>query len=114
MSKARSGFITNFFGCAGYQIIGNELFRNLKDGIESAAKSQASIVAICSSDEEYPVIAPDIATEIKSKSPDTIVIVAGYPQESIEMLRNAGVDDFIHIRSNVIDTLIKYNQQLLK
>ena len=39
------------------------------------------------------------------------MIVAGNP-ESAEQLRAAGVADFIHIRSNPIDVLTNWQQQL--
>ena len=36
-------------------------------------------------------------------------IVAGNPTESIDALKEAGADDFIHVRTNVLDCLKKYN-----
>lgn len=114
MSKARAGFITNFFGCAGYNIMGNDLFRDISEGVLKALNSKAGLVVICSSDEDYPLLAPEIAKKIKAGNAAVRVIIAGNPQENIEMLRNAGVDDFVHIRTNVVETLQKYNRLLLK
>jgi len=114
MRKARASFITNFFGCAGYKIIDSSGYNDLFEGINEAVKSKAPVVVICSSDEEYATISPVIAKGIKEKRPDTVIVVAGYPKDSIEILQDQGIDDFIHMRSNVTETLKKYNAKLLR
>ena len=114
MRKARASFITNFFGCAGYRIIDSSGYNDLHEGIKGAVISKAPVVVICSSDEEYETVSPVIAKGIKDKNPETIIIVAGYPKDFIDTLQNQGVDDFIHMRSNVTETLKKYNRQLLR
>jgi methylmalonyl-CoA mutase len=40
------------------------------------------------------------------------VVVAGYPKEIIDSLKAAGVDEFIHVRTNVLDTLYTFQQKL--
>ncbi|MGE5424423.1 MAG: methylmalonyl-CoA mutase family protein, partial [Syntrophothermus sp.] len=112
MRKARATFATNFFGCAGFEIIDNAGFKTAKEGIAAALESKAGFVVICSSDEEYATLVPAIASGIKSAGMKTKVIVAGYPKEILEELKKAGVDDFIHIRSNVLETLKKYQSEL--
>jgi methylmalonyl-CoA mutase len=109
MRQARAGFITNFFGCAGYEIIDGQPFDSGQEGVAKAISSQADIVAICSSDEEYATIAPIIAQELKRQSKNTRCIVAGNPVEIIEELKQTGVDDFIHAKLNLLETLTRYN-----
>ncbi|MDR1181351.1 MAG: methylmalonyl-CoA mutase family protein [Bacteroidales bacterium] len=109
MRQARAGFITNFFGCAGYEIIDGQPFDSEQEGVATAISYQANIVAICSSDEEYTTIAPTIAKELKRQAKHIRCIVAGNPVEIIEALKQAGVDDFIHARLNLLETLIRYN-----
>ncbi|MGF1583790.1 MAG: methylmalonyl-CoA mutase family protein [Bacteroidales bacterium] len=108
MSKARAGFSTGFFACAGFEIIDNPGFRSPEEGVTAALKSKAEIVVICSSDEEYPMIVPFVANELKS----AIVVVAGNPKESIGQLQEAGVKHFIHLRSNVLETLKQFQAEL--
>ncbi|MFC1733353.1 methylmalonyl-CoA mutase family protein, partial [candidate division KSB1 bacterium] len=112
MRKARATFAINFFGCAGYEIIDNNQFKNAKEGVKAVLNSAADIVVICSSDEEYPSIVPSICDGIKKANEKVKVIVAGYPKESIEILTNAGVDDFIHLKTNVLGFLMNYQDQL--
>jgi methylmalonyl-CoA mutase len=110
MRKARAAFATNFFGCGGYEIIDNAGFGNVKDGILAAVEASPQIAVICSSDEEYATFAGQLAEGIKKENPGIQIIVAGYPKEILESLKSAGVDEFIHIRSNVLDTLKKFHQ----
>ncbi len=111
MRKARAGFTSNFFGCAGYEIIENPGFDNIEQGVESAVKHNAEIVVLCSSDEEYGELTGAVRL-IKEKAEKTTIIVAGYPKELITQLQKAGVDDFIHIKSNVLEVLTRYNEKL--
>jgi len=113
MRQARAGFITNFFGCAGYEIIDGQGFATEQEGIDAAIAQNADIVVICSSDEEYATMAPVIVAGLKQKSKKNHCLVAGNPVESIDLLKKAGVDDFIHIKSNLLETLERYNGVLM-
>jgi methylmalonyl-CoA mutase len=112
--KARAMFTTNFFGCAGYEIADNDGFCSVEEGTAAALASGAEIIVLCSSDEEYKTIAVEAVTGLKRQKPGAIVMVAGYPKENIESLMEAGVDDFIHIRSNLLETLQKYQKVLIE
>ena len=112
MRSARASFSANFFGCAGFEIINNIGFDSPKEGVSAAIEKNSDIIAICSSDDEYPVYTPEIIKELKENNAKSNVIVAGNPREHIEELKNAGVDDFIHIRSNALEILRKYQQIL--
>jgi methylmalonyl-CoA mutase len=110
--RARAGFASNFFGCAGYEIIDNPGFSAIAEGVEAAMESRSEIVVICSSDEEYSAIVPEIAKQLKSGNPKICVVVAGYPKEIVDFLKDAGVDDFIHVRSNLLESLKRYQNIL--
>ncbi len=112
MLRARAGFASNFFGCAGYDIIDNQGFATVGEGVASALSSGAEILVICSSDEEYPAIVPEIASSIKAPGSKMRLVVAGYPAEHIEIINAAGVVDFIHVRSNLLETLQGYQNML--
>ena len=112
MRQARAGFVTNFFGCAGYEIIENAGFETVAEGVEAAKAVKADIVVICSSDEEYATYGVEAAKAVKAAG--LVFIVAGNPAEGVEELKAAGTDDFIHVRTNVLDCLKKYNEMLCK
>ena len=109
MRAARSDFALNFFACAGFDIVTNR-FDNA-NGIAALAQKNADIIVLCSSDREYPALAMALISKLASLGLKTPVIVAGYP-DSAEQLKAAGVADFIHIGSNLIEVLTKWQQQL--
>ncbi|MFH2095191.1 MAG: methylmalonyl-CoA mutase family protein [Bacteroidota bacterium] len=109
MRKARATFAANFFSCAGFEIIDNPGFESAEDGAVAALSSGADITVICSSDEEYPSIVPDI---IKTLGSGTIPVLAGYPKEQIDAFKSLGLRHFIHVRSNILDTLLDFQKML--
>ena len=108
MRLARSQFSGNFFGCAGYKIIDNLGFDTVEEGVEAAVKAGADIVVLCSSDEEYATLAP---AAFKALDGRAMFVVAGAP-ECAEELKAQGIDMFINIRSNVLETLQAFNSKL--
>jgi methylmalonyl-CoA mutase len=112
MRKARAMFTVNFFGCAGYEILDNSGFDTVDEGVKAAKASKAEIVVICSSDEEYAVLVPEIAQKLKKANKELLLVVAGYPKEILETLKKAGVDEFIHVRSNLLQTLETFQEKL--
>ncbi len=114
MRQARAGFITNFFGCAGYEIVEPAGFASIEEGIRAVADCQPDLIAVCSSDEEYATLGVEAAKQCKAQFPNTPFIVAGNPTECMYELKAAGVDDFIHVKTNILESLRSYNQLLLK
>jgi methylmalonyl-CoA mutase len=109
--KARAGFALNFFGCAGFEIIDIPGFDTLDSGISAAKASRASIIVLCSSDEEYVALAPEALKKLDKK---TILVVAGFPKDCIDELKAKGIQNFIHMKSNVLEELSKYQEMLGK
>ncbi len=109
MRLARSQFSGNFFGCAGYEIVDNLGFASVEDGVVAAIKANANIVVLCSSDEEYAEAAPVAFKKLGGKA---IFVVAGAPA-CTEDLKAQGIENFINIKSNVLETLQKFNKLLL-
>ncbi len=110
MRLARSQFSSNFFGCAGYEIIDNLGFNTVEEGINAAMDKNADIVVICSSDDEYATLAPEAFKALNGRAE---FVVAGAPA-CTEELQAQGITNFIHVRSNVLETLQAFNAKLLK
>lgn len=108
MRQARAQFSCNFLACAGYEVIDNLGFATVEEGAEAALKVQADIVVICSSDDEYAQYAVPAYELLKDK---VLFIVAGAPA-CMEELKAAGIENFIHVRCNVLETLKSYNEKL--
>ncbi len=112
MRKARAAFATGFFGCAGYTILDHPGFSSVQEGVEAVVDENPDIVVICSSDDEYPLLVPDICSLLKKSQSNSLIVVAGYPEDHIEAFRQAGVNEFVHIRSNLVETLSNFHQSL--
>jgi len=65
-------------------------------------------VVICSSDEEYAAIAPAAFSLLAGKA---IFVVAGAPACTND-LKAVGIENFISVKSNLLDSLTEYNNKL--
>ncbi|MCM1290914.1 MAG: methylmalonyl-CoA mutase small subunit [Prevotella sp.] len=110
MRLARAQFSGNFFGCAGYEIIDNIGFNSVQEGIDAAMEKGADVVVLCSSDDEYAQYAPEAFKALDGRA---IFVVAGAPV-CMEELKAQGIEHFVHVRVNVLDTLVGFNAKLLK
>jgi methylmalonyl-CoA mutase len=106
MRSARSAFAADFLACAGFDIR-TERFDDARD----IAPANADVIVLCSSDAEYLALATVLLPELKARGVAAPVIVAGNPETSGQ-LKDAGVSDFVHLRSNPIDLLTKLQRHL--
>ncbi len=109
MRLARAQFSANFFGCAGYEIIDNLGFDTVEAGVDAAIEAKADIVVLCSSDDEYATLAPEAYKYLNGRAQ---FVVAGAPACTDE-LKAVGINDFVHVRCNVLDTLRDFNNRIL-
>lgn len=110
MRLARAQFSSNFFGCAGYEIIDNIGFDTVEAGIKAAMEKEADIVVLCSSDDEYATFAPEAFKLLDGRAE---FVVAGAPA-CTDDLKAIGINNFIHVKSDVLRTLQDFNARLLK
>ncbi len=108
MRLARAQFSCNFFACAGYEVVDNLGFKTVEEGVAAAEKAGADIIVLCSSDDEYAELAPAAFNASKDKA---ILVVAGAPA-CIDELKSAGIEHFINVKSNVLETLKSFNKKL--
>lgn len=109
MRLARSQFSCNFLACAGYKVIDNLGFETVADGVKAAREKNADIIVICSSDDEYTTLAPEAYNLLKDGK--EIFVVAGAPA-STDDLKAVGIENFINVKSNVLETLKGFNAKL--
>jgi methylmalonyl-CoA mutase len=105
MRAARSNFASNFFACAGFEIA----TRRFKKA-EEIADADADAIVLCSADAEYTALAGELLPKLKTLGRETPVIVAGNP-ENAEELRAAGIADFVHVRSQPVEFLTKWQER---
>ncbi len=70
---------------------------------------EADVVVLCSSDDEYAEYAPAAFKALDGRAE---FVVAGAPA-CMDDLKAQGINDFIHVRCNVLDVLRDFNNRLL-
>ena len=108
MRQARAQFSCNFLACAGYKVIDNLGFKTVEEGVDAALEAKADIVVICSSDDEYAEYAIPAFKYLNGRA---MFVVAGAPA-CMDDLKAAGIENYIHVKCNVLETLKEYNQKL--
>ena len=104
--KPRADFSTGFLEVAGFDVLKNDGFPTPEAAVTAALESGAFAAVICSTDATYPELVPEIARKIKEKQPSMLVLLAGAaPAELEPVYKEAGVDDFIHVRANCLKIL---------
>lgn len=109
--KARANFIQNFFGCAGFDVLDNNGFDNVEDGMVAVKEYQPDIVVLCSSDDEYLELAKVVFPAVSEYKSDMIKVIAGAPKNADELIA-AGAEEFVNVRTNAIDALTSYQEKL--
>lgn len=101
MRKARAGFASDFFNSIGFRTSNHPGYKNIDEAVADVEQYKPEMVVLCSSDQEYAEFARKIDAQMKHKA---VRVVAGYPKDSFTELKQAGFDQFIHTKSNVIET----------
>lgn len=107
--KARAQFACNFFAVAGFEVVDNNGFKTIEEGLTAAKEANADIVVLCSSDDEYATLGVEFAQKAQE---NVIAVLAGYPKDLIETLETNGLKNFIHVKSNILEELKRYQKEL--
>lgn len=106
--RARADFSRSFFETAGCEVIDNLGFANPQDAVHAAFNASAQVAVICSIDDNYPQLVPQIVPLLKqAQEPNKppMIILAGFPKDQVEAHKKSGIDEFIHIRANAYQLL---------
>lgn len=114
MRKARAAFAYDFMGVSGYQIENEKSYESADAAAKDSAASKSDVVVFCSSDPDYLESAVGFVKEFRSVNQSKILLLAGYPDQITEELLAAGLDGFIHVRSNIFDTLSSIQNKISK
>ncbi len=112
LSNLRATFARNAFGCAGLVVLEERRFETAEAAACAATESAADIVVLCSADPEYAAYAPALCEALKTADRHPLVVVAGQPSVLSEDGHAAGVDAFIHRKSNLLETLTGLQERL--
>ncbi|PWE17430.1 methylmalonyl-CoA mutase [Marinicauda salina] len=98
--NARATFAENRLAAGGVEATGAEARESVEATVKAFADSGAQLAVICGTDAAYEADAADLAKALRAAGADA-VWVAGKPADI------AGVDHYIHMRSNALDDLAR-------
>jgi methylmalonyl-CoA mutase len=101
---ARMVYARNFFEAGGFATASRDGPADVDAALEAFARSGPRIAVICSTDQLYETIVEQLAPRLKAAGARTIVL-AGHPGAHEARYRAAGVDRFIFVKCDVLDTL---------
>jgi len=105
--KARVDFAAEFFNVGGFDSINKGGYSNSGEAVVSFKESDAKVLVICSSDDVYPEVVQQLISLMKNRGVEAYILLAGYPEDKVEAYKSAGVNDFIHVKANIIEVLGK-------
>ena len=108
MRQARAQFSCNFLATAGWTVKDNLGFKTVEEGVDAALAAGADVIVLCSSDDEYAEYAIPAFKYLNGRA---MFVVAGAPA-CMDDLKAAGIENFIHVRCNVLETMREYNAKL--
>ncbi len=101
---ARRNFARDFFAAGGFEVRATDAAADVAAAVAGFAQSGAAIAVICSTDKRYPTVVAELAPKLRAAGARH-VLLAGHPGAAEAEYRAAGVARFIHIRSDVVETL---------
>ncbi len=110
--KARADFVTSFMQVAAFEVVTNNGFPTVEEAVKAALESGADATIVCSTDATYPELAPAVTKGIKAVNPEMKVFLAGAPSAELkEICDAAGMDDYISVKSNCYETLLRMQKE---
>jgi methylmalonyl-CoA mutase len=101
---ARATFAKNFFEVGGIRTLPNEGFKDAESCAKAFQDSGAEIAILCSADPIYEEMVPSVAPALKNTG-CKYLFLAGSPGEKKEAYMSAGVDDFIFLGCDLLQSL---------
>jgi methylmalonyl-CoA mutase cobalamin-binding subunit len=103
----RLDFAASFYETGGFEVIRTGGFNSPAEAASEVIKAQPAAAILCGLDETYPEAAPETAKLIRAELPNTRIILAGLPADETlaARYREAGVDEFISIKSDSLESL---------
>lgn len=100
----RINFTSGFFGAGGFEVHEPKPAGDVAEALERFRESGAGVAIICAIDPDYPELVPEL-TPLLRGSGARHVLLAGRPGDQEQAYRAAGVDRFVSMGCDVVETL---------
>jgi methylmalonyl-CoA mutase len=101
----RVDFVRRFFQAGGFEVVADRFFTDSGAAAAAAGESGAAQVILVGLDSTYEELAVEVTQKLMALSSKPRIMLAGKPGDLEAELEAAGVRDFIHIRSNLLEVL---------
>lgn len=109
--KPRADFISGLLSAGGIHALRSDEIHTVQEALEFIKASSAKQFIICGDQTSYNSFGPELALEIK-KEYDVKLYLAGIPEERESEWHTAGIQDFLHVRSNAYQSLSSILQEM--
>jgi len=113
MRKARAAFAYDFVGVSGYNVLQEQSHESFEAAAETSAKSDSSVVVICSSDQDYDETAVGFIKAFRAINTDKVLLLAGAPA-NMDELTEVGLDGVVNMRTDVIKAISSIQNKIQK
>ncbi len=113
MRKARAAFAYDFIGVSGFDVHQEESFNSAEEAATESAKSDAHVVVICSSDQDYDETAVAFIKAFRAFAKNKVLLLAGAPK-NMDELTELGLDGVVNMRTDVLVTLSAIQEKVQK
>ncbi len=113
MRKARAAFAYDFIGVSGFNVQQEQSYASAEIAATESAKSDAHVVVICSSDEDYDATAVDFVKTFRAITKNKVLLLAGAPK-NMDELTEAGLEGVVNMRTDVLVTLSAIQKKVQK
>jgi methylmalonyl-CoA mutase len=103
--KARADYATSFFEIAGAEILQSGPLDGPAALAPALAAHPAPVAVLCSTDDTYPDLVPAFLEAAATAPSRPVTVLAGFPADHAQAFEAAGLQAFIHLRCNALDTL---------
>ncbi len=101
----RLDFVRGFFASGGFQVLAHGHHDTAAAAVAAAQDAGAATVVLVGLDDTYARLATETARGMAALAPPLRIILAGKPGTLEDELRAAGVAEFLHARSDMLDVL---------
>lgn len=103
--KARADFIEGLLAAGGIRSGRSGEIRNLEAADEFINSQDIRQYVICGDGSDYTVLGSEFVEKMKNQYPEAKFYLAGFPEENKADWKAAGIEDFIHLRSDAYQIL---------
>jgi methylmalonyl-CoA mutase len=103
--KARADFIAGLIAAGGMHSVRSSELKDYAAAVDFINSNNFSQYVICGDGSDYSILGPGLVGEIKKAHPDAKLYLAGLPDGNEADWKAAGIEDFIHLRSDAYQIL---------